>query len=129
MNVKQNGLQAGLLLLLMANAHAGNVVDEQLQFYQLQGAAEANPPKGRSLWNSTSGTRSCSSCHGVSLKQPGKHIKTGKSIKPMAPSVNSERYQDSKKIEKWFLRNCKWTFGRECDVQEKSNILAWLNTQ
>ena len=129
MSVKQNGLQVALLLLLMANAHAGNVVDEQLQFYQQQGASGADPQNGRSLWSSSSGTRSCSSCHGVSLKQPGKHIKTGKSIKPMAPSVNSERYQDSKKIEKWFLRNCKWTFGRECDVQEKSNILAWLNTQ
>jgi hypothetical protein len=49
-------------------------------------------------------------------------------IKPMAPSVNPGRYQDGKKIEKWFLRNCKWTFGRECTVQEKTDTLSWLNS-
>ncbi len=55
-------------------------------------------------------------------------IKTGKVIKPMAASKNPERFQDSKKVEKWFLRNCKWTFGRQCTVQEKIDTLSWLNS-
>lgn len=118
-----------MLLLLASSANANAVIERQLQRYQQQGVTQVDREQGRLLWTSTNGDRSCGSCHGQLLQQPGKHVKTGKSIKPMAPSVNPERFQDSKKIEKWFLRNCKWTFGRVCDAQEKSNILAWLNSQ
>lgn len=118
-----------LLLFVVSNTHAQTAIQKQLSAYQQQGATQADPQRGQSLWNSKSGDRSCNSCHGAKLEQAGKHIKTGKVIKPMAASVNSERYRSGKKIEKWFLRNCKWTFGRECDVQEKSDILAWLSSQ
>jgi len=47
----------------------------------------------------------------------------------MAVSVNPERYRNEKKIRKWLLRNCKWTFARECSAQEKSDILTWLIQQ
>lgn len=47
----------------------------------------------------------------------------------MAVSVNSERLSDAKKVKKWFRRNCKWTFGRECSAQEQADIFAWLNSQ
>jgi len=40
----------------------------------------------------------------------------------MSPSVNPDRLTDSKKVNKWFKRNCKWTLGRECTAQEKSNF-------
>ena len=46
----------------------------------------------------------------------------------MAPSVNPKRFTDLKKVEKWFRRNCKWTWGRECNAQEKADILQWPNT-
>ncbi len=59
----------------------------------------------------------------------GKHNRTGKMIKPISPTVNPERLTDIKKIKKWLLRNCKWTFGRECTTQEKGNILLWLSQQ
>ena len=55
--------------------------------------------------------------------------RAGKVIDPMAPSVNSKRLTDAKKINKWLLRNCKWTFGRECTAQEKGNVLLWLSEQ
>lgn len=45
----------------------------------------------------------------------------------MKPAVNPERLVDAKKIEKWFLRNCKWTFGRECTAQEKGDFLTFIN--
>lgn len=73
--------------------------------------------------------RSCTSCHGESLSAVGSHQRTGKRIEPMAPSVNPERLTDRRKIEKWFLRNCKWTYGRECTIQEKGDILLWLSQQ
>ena len=73
--------------------------------------------------------RSCTSCHTKDLTAAGKHIKTNKVIKPMAPSSNAERFTDSKKVEKWFKRNCKWTIGRECTAQEKSNFLVYINKQ
>jgi hypothetical protein len=47
----------------------------------------------------------------------------------MAPSVNAERLTEAKKMDKWFLRNCKWTLGRACTAQEKGDVLMWLRDQ
>ncbi len=44
----------------------------------------------------------------------------------MSPSAYPERLTDSKKVNKWFKRNCKWTYGRECTAQEKSNFLVYI---
>jgi hypothetical protein len=99
-----------------------------LQTYMQQGI-QPNAVVGEQLWHSKHGDRSCSSCHGNDLSTSGKHVKTGKTIDPMALSANPSRYQDRKKIEKWFLRNCKWTWGRTCSQQEKADILAWLQNQ
>jgi hypothetical protein len=102
---------------------------EQLGVYREQGIERADSARGRQLWFTPVNERSCSNCHGDSPIDIGKHAKTGKQIAPMALSVNPERYQSAKKIEKWFLRNCKWTFDRECDLQEKADILTWLASQ
>jgi hypothetical protein len=115
--------------LIGVNSHANNIVNGQIQLYQQQGATPADPDRGEILWRSKQGQRSCTSCHGTSPRQMGKHQKTGKAIQPMAVSVNPERYRNEKKIRKWLLRNCKWTFARECSAQEKSDILTWLIQQ
>ncbi|MEJ1374966.1 MAG: DUF1924 domain-containing protein [Candidatus Sedimenticola sp. (ex Thyasira tokunagai)] len=100
--------------------------------YFAVGAKEFSASRGEALWNKTftdkkSGkTRSCGTCHGDNLRQAGKHARTKKLIKPMAPSTNPKRLITVKKIEKWFKRNCKWTVGRECTVQEKGDLLAFL---
>ncbi|MEG7525318.1 MAG: DUF1924 domain-containing protein [Chromatiales bacterium] len=57
------------------------------------------------------------------------HIRTGKVIEPLAPSVNPKRFTDQRKVEKWFIRNCKWTLGRECSSQEKGDLLVYLLSQ
>jgi len=114
--------------LSVMQVHANPTVDKLLEKYQQQGASQIMPEKGRQLWFAKTGERSCTSCHGSSPDKMGKHVKTGKIIKPMAGSVNSERFQSVKKVEKWFLRNCKWTLGRKCTVQEKANTLSWLNS-
>ncbi len=106
-----------------------STVNNLLQDYAIQGATTANAEQGKQLWQKTfnnNGERSCASCHTKNLTQNGKHIKTQKEIKPMSPSVNPERLTDRKKINKWFKRNCKWTLGRECTAQEKTNFLVYI---
>lgn len=107
---------------------ANSSVNQLLHMYQQKGVKTVDKVQGKNLWYLKTGDRSCTSCHGGSPDQMGKHAKTGKLIKPMARSVNPDRYQDSNKVEKWFLRNCKWTLGRQCTVQEKANTLSWLNS-
>lgn len=72
--------------------------------------------------------RSCVTCHGSDPTQAGKHVRTGKPIKPMAPSAEASRFSDQKKVDKWFKRNCKWTWGRECSADEQRAIRAYLYT-
>jgi hypothetical protein len=85
--------------------------------------------RGAALWTKEVNGQSCTSCHGKTPKSVGKHTKTGKRIEPMAPSVNPKRLTDPAEIEKWFLRNCKSVYGRECTAQEKGDILLWLGKQ
>ncbi|MCP4979253.1 MAG: DUF1924 domain-containing protein [Gammaproteobacteria bacterium] len=120
--------------LLLASVISVTVLANQnppphLQTYRQQGISHADAQRGHRLWYSTVNQRSCTSCHGDNPATTGKHVKTGKIIKPMALSANAERYQSAKKIEKWFLRNCQWTFGRNCTTQEKADILTWLSSQ
>lgn len=95
----------------------------------------SNVVQGRELWEQTFtgkapfSNRSCTSCHGEKLVFAGKHIRTNKLIEPMAQSTNPKRFINKAKVDKWFLRNCKWTIGRECTTQEQNNIIAYLKTQ
>ena len=113
----------------MGAANAGQNQLQQMEFYRQQGITKTDPQQGQKLWSWSVNKRSCTSCHGDNPGNVGKHVKTGKTILPMALSVNPDRFQSSKNIEKWFFRNCKWTFGRECSLQEKADILTWLSSQ
>ena len=119
-----------LINVPLSFSHAeSETVNYLLQDYALQGANTADAEQGKQLWQKTfnnNGERSCASCHSKDLTQNGKHVKTRKNIKPMSPSVNPERLTDSKKVNKWFKRNCKWTLGRECTAQEKTNFLVYI---
>ncbi|RCX24728.1 DUF1924 domain-containing protein [Thioalbus denitrificans] len=117
-----------------AVAQADTVAD-QLDRYYAEGGKVFSAAAGEAMWarefpDPDGGpARSCSTCHTTDLKQSGTHARTGKAIEPMAPSVNPERLTDAKKIEKWFLRNCKWTLGRECTPQEKGDFLVYIKLQ
>jgi len=122
-------------LSLTTAVHADQkTVNQLLNSYTKQGAVEANAQFGKILWskgfkkNKDGSLRQCSSCHSKDLTNIGKHLRTGKVIKPMSPSVNSKRLTSRKKVKKWLRRNCKWTMGRECTPQEKANIIAFINT-
>ncbi|MCB1640018.1 MAG: DUF1924 domain-containing protein [Thiothrix sp.] len=83
--------------------------------------------RGELFFNSTHGHDwSCSSCHTTQPIQPGKHAKTGKSIDPLSPNANAERFTRSRKVEKWFRRNCNDVLGRECTALEKGDVLTFL---
>ncbi len=121
-----------VLLTFSLAAFAQTGMDEAMARYKGTENLEFSAERGKELWNSSrtdenGKERNCNTCHGKDLTKPGKHIKTGKEIDPMAPSVNKERYTDLKKIEKWFKRNCKWTIGRECTNQEKGDVLSYLS--
>jgi cytochrome c peroxidase len=83
--------------------------------------------RGRQFFTRThGGDWSCASCHTDAPATTGKHAKTGKSIQPLAPAANPERFTSAAKVEKWFKRNCNDVLGRACTAQEKGDVLAWL---
>jgi cytochrome c553 len=107
--------------------------DSLLAQYKSEGAGKADPAKAKLDWTrevTVDGEKmSCATCHGSDFSKSGKHHRTGKVIEPMSMKVNAERYTDVKKIEKWFKRNCKDAWGRECTVQEKADFLTFLLAQ
>jgi len=83
--------------------------------------------RGQSFFKQTHGNEwSCATCHTDNPASPGKHAKTGKVIEPFAPSANTERFTNPKKVEKWFKRNCNDVLDRVCTAQEKGDVLTYL---
>jgi hypothetical protein len=83
--------------------------------------------RGEQFFRSTHGNEwSCASCHTQSPLQQGRHAQTGKTITPLAPAANPQRFTDIAKVEKWFRRNCNDVAGRPCTAQEKGNVLQYL---
>jgi mono/diheme cytochrome c family protein len=123
---------AGLALALpaLADTPAGllGVLEQQ--------ARQADPAflgfsaaSGRELFRQPHGGEwSCASCHTDDPAASGRHAKTGKSIEPLAPAVNPQRFSNAAKVEKWFRRNCSDVLGRVCTAQEKGDVLTWLTT-
>ncbi len=84
---------------------------------------------GERFFKQTHGNEvSCASCHTENPAASGKHSKTGKIIKALAPAANAERFSDSAKVEKWFKRNCNDVLGRVCTPQEKGDVITYLLT-
>ncbi|HEY9151035.1 MAG: DUF1924 domain-containing protein [Gammaproteobacteria bacterium] len=124
-----------IFLSVALPAAAADAVRERLDAYRAAGAGEFSAARGEAMWTRQQGARapdraeSCATCHTPNLTQPGEHFRTGKPIAPLAPSVNAERLTDTAKMEKWFLRNCKGTWGRECTPQEKGDFLTYMKAQ
>lgn len=120
-----------LTLCLNSAMAQSPAMTELLNTYRSTSTTDANFVRGQELWQQNieinGQSRSCSSCHSTDLTQQGKHQQTGKTIQAMAPSISPDRLTDSAKIEKWFKRNCKWTWGRECTSQEKADFLIYID--
>ncbi len=120
-------------LLAAPVASATPAADSLLAQYKSEGAGKADTAKAKQDWTrevTVDGEKmSCATCHGSDFSKSGKHHRTGKVIEPMSRKVNAERLTDVKKIEKWFKRNCKDAWGRECTAQEKTDFLTFLLAQ
>lgn len=90
-------------------------------------AGGADAARGERFFTTTHGKKwSCASCHKAPPVTTGKHAGTGKIIKPLAPAFNPEAFTETRRVEKWFRRNCNDVLGRECTPREKADVLAWL---
>jgi hypothetical protein len=93
------------------------------------GFAGFSAARGAEFFRTTHGAEwSCASCHTERPAVTGRHARTGKSIAPLAPAANPERFTDPVTVEKWFRRNCGDVLGRPCTAQEKGDVLAYLRT-
>lgn len=125
----------GVCALLAQVPARADAVADALADYQALGAGPFDAKAGERRWTenftdaATGQTVNCASCHRADLRQTGEHIRTRKPIEPMSPAAHPQRLTDIKKIEKWFLRNCKGTWGRECTAQEKGDFLVYIRSQ
>lgn len=124
-----------IMLGLGAAPAQASTVDNLLETYKSEGAGDFDAERGKAKWfekhvqEETGKQVDCTTCHGLDLSKQGRHARTGKTIDPLAPSANPARLSDPAEVEKWFKRNCKWTFGRECTPQEKGDFLLYLRAQ
>jgi len=109
-------------------------VDYLFNKYSSKGAKNFDAQKGKIEWNKEhkvtkrgkTQIMSCKKCHTSDLTKQTKHYKTGKTILPIAPSANKDAFGDLKHIKKWFRRNCKQVYKRECGPQEKGDFLKYM---
>lgn len=78
-------------------------------------------------WDASQNMPSCSSCHSEQPGAEGLHVVTSKRIAPLSPAANPERFASTKKVEKWFRRNCQEVVGRECSAAEKADFIQFVS--
>lgn len=122
-------LALGIGLMLSMGAGLAATPAEMLSGYAAKAATAPDAARGKQFFQNSHGQEwRCSSCHGANPTQSGRHAATGKTIAPLAPAANPERFSDEAKTEKWFRRNCRDVVGRECTPAEKADVLSWLLT-
>lgn len=128
MKSTNNLLVTLILMAIFGTANAGDTnAVKQLQQWSDKAGSLGNGEKGKAFFTTTHGKEwSCSSCHGNPPTTQGKHASTNKPIDPLAPSINPDAFTDQAKSDKWFRRNCNDVLGRECQPQEKADVLAYL---
>lgn len=144
----------GLAGVIVASAHAqGNLSSKQLEVmnkllavYSERAKLEVNDEKVRGAvsnqpFTSAAGQKfylvrrtwqsrdfTCSGCHTEDPRRQGKHIETKQPIKPLAPSVNPERFIDAQVVEANFKAHCMDLHDRDCTAYEKGIFIAYLMT-
>jgi len=121
-----------VLLLALCAAAPGYAAPQQdvLVALTVEAGGAASPTRGEKLFrgkfSAGKSAESCTACHGDDPKVPGQHFKTHKSIDPIAPAAQHDRFADAAKVEKWFKRNCPEVLGRACNAQEKADFAAYM---
>lgn len=75
--------------------------------------------------NSSGEKISCMTCHTSDPKKEGL-TRANKTIQPMAPVINPERFTDMAKVQKWFKRNCNDVLDRACTLEEKGDFAVFM---
>ena len=112
---------------LLSSAAMAATPQSELARWQQAAGQSGDAEKGLVFFGQRHGGEwSCASCHGAPPNKNTQHASTGKTIAPLAPAFNPQRFKDSAKVDKWFKRNCKDVLSRECTALEKVNVLAYL---
>ena len=121
------------ILIVIVNYRTGALVIECLRSLEAEarqsssGFTGFSAQRGERFFNTRHvGDWSCATCHTADPRQAGRHATTGKSIAPLAPTANPDRFTNPARVEKWFGRNCNDVLGRTCTATEKGDVLAWL---
>ena len=113
----------------------GATPQDLLQTWRVEARAQSprfagfSAERGKSLYFMQPADWSCGTCHTSNPQDDGRHVITGKPIKPLSPLTNPARFSDAAKTEKWFKRNCMDVLKRECTVVEKGDLLTFLTSQ
>ena len=116
---------------------ASPVQDRLLEDYRAeaarteQGFTAFSSERGRAFYlgphdGGQPGMAACASCHTPDPTRPGRHVKTGREIEPMAVSATPTRFTDPAKVEKRFSRDCPNVLGRDCTAKEKGDFILFL---
>ncbi|MDO5691093.1 MAG: DUF1924 domain-containing protein [Pseudomonadota bacterium] len=120
-------LGATTTLLASGAVAQTTIASAELQRWQTTAGAPADAARGQKLFSTKAGNDlSCASCHGMPPTGPARHASTGKAIDALAPAFSAECFTDRAKVDKWFRRNCKDVFSRECSAAEKPDLMAYL---
>ena len=91
-------------VFIMSNTSFAETPASLLQTYQQQAKTDNpaftgfNATRGQQFFNQKHGNDwSCASCHTNNPKQMGKHDVTGRTIQPMAPVANPQRFKQKKR--------------------------------
>lgn len=134
-------IAGAVLIALTASAVAGDPArDAILEAYAQQARGESptfdgfSAVRGEQLYRDphdggNSQTPACAACHTADPRAPGRHVKTGRTIEPMAVSANPRRFTDAADVEKRFARDCPNVIGRTCTAQEKGDFLTFLSNR
>ena len=116
---------AGVQAATPADLLAGYQADAARQSAGFQASAQRGAEFYARRFAASAKMPACASCHTEKPAQAGRHVVTDKTIKPLAPAINAERFTDAAKVEKWFRRNCTEVVGRECTAAEKADFIAF----
>ncbi|MCU0934135.1 MAG: DUF1924 domain-containing protein [Thiobacillaceae bacterium] len=119
-----------LCIALPAAAQTAPQTPQQILDSLVAKAGPASVARGEQLYRAKSKAGktadSCAACHTDNPKAVGQHVKTFKSIDPLAPVAQKDRFTDPAKVEKWFRRNCQEVLARHCTPQEKADFTAYM---
>ena len=117
-----------LACTLGTSVWAGDTTPQaQLAEWSAKAGRSGDAASGAAFFSNKHGREwACASCHHAPPTREGAHALTGKVIRPMAPAFNAQAFTSSRKVNKWFRRNCSDVLGRECSAAEKADVMAYV---